>query len=77
MRRAMLWVGIVVALYAMCLVFFYSANIATIIAIRGFAPLTWEVMYLLFLRAAVISIPLAILSSLFVVFGSRTPAGPR
>lgn len=71
MRRVLLWLGVVALLYALCLVVFYSTNIATIIAIRGFEPLTWEVMYVLFLRAAVICIPLAIVSSLFVVFRAR------
>jgi len=68
MRPVLLWLGIVALLYAMCLAVFYSTNIATIILIRGYAPLTWEVMYVLFLRAAVICIPLALLSSLIVVF---------
>lgn len=53
------WLFYAVALYAPCTALFYAANILTIAAIRGFEPLTEEVLWAIFLRDALLSIPIA------------------
>ena len=71
MRSLMVWAGVAAALYPLCVIVFYLANIATIFAIRGSAPLTSDMLYVLFLRDAVVCIPIAMLSALFVFFKNR------
>jgi hypothetical protein len=71
MRRVLLWIGVVAQLYVLTVVMFYSSNIATIIAIRGYAPLTWDVMREIFIRDAIVSIPIAIACSFIVVYVAR------
>jgi hypothetical protein len=71
MTRVIRWIGFTALLYAVCVVFFFSSNIATIMAIRGPAPLTWEVMQAIFVRDALVCIPIAILGSFLVPVFSR------
>jgi hypothetical protein len=53
------WLFYTVALYAPCAALSYAANIATIIAIRGLEPLTAEVLWVIFIRDALMAIPIA------------------
>lgn len=71
MRNLMVWAGLAAALYPMCVVVFYLANIATIYALRGSELLTSDMLYTLFLRDAVVCIPIAMFSALFVFFKHR------
>jgi hypothetical protein len=73
MRGLLVWAGIAAALYPLCVIVFYLANVATIFALRGADPLTSETLFDLFLRAAVINIPIAMISALFVIFRNRFP----
>ena len=70
-RRVLLWLGIVAQLYVLTIVMFYASNIATIIALRGYSPLTWDVMRQIFVRDAIVSIPIAIVCSFIVVYVAR------
>lgn len=71
MRGLMLWAGVAAALYPLCVIVFYLANVATIFAIKGGALLTSDLLYYLFLRDAVVCIPIAMFSALFVFFKHR------
>lgn len=71
-RSLVNWIGLVARLYVLTVVVFYSSNIATILAIRGFAPLTWDVLREIFVRDAVASIPIALGCSLIVVYFARS-----
>jgi len=71
MRNLMVWAALAAALYPMCVIVFYLANIATIFALKGGVVLTSDVLYFLFLRDAVVCIPIAMFSALFVFFKHR------
>lgn len=73
MRGLLVWAGVAAALYPLCVIVFYLANVATIMALRGTEPLTSEVLLTLFLRGAVVCIPIAMFSALFVIFRNRFP----
>ena len=66
MSRLAIRVGLFVALYLFCLALFFGSNLATIVAIRGTAPLTEDVLRFLFIRDALISIPIAIGVAVFL-----------
>lgn len=63
MRKLALKVGFVLALYVGCVVLFYASNVAAILALRGPAPLTWDVLRFLFVRDALVSIPITIVAA--------------
>jgi hypothetical protein len=72
MRRALLWLGIFAQLYVLIVVVFFGSNLAAIIAIRGYAPLTWDVTRALFIRDALVSVPMAIAATFVVVRVARS-----
>jgi hypothetical protein len=53
------WLTYAAALYVPCAALFYSANVATIIAIRGLEPLTSDVLLAILIRDALMAIPIA------------------
>ena len=68
MGRVFSWLFVVAALYVLSLAAFAVANIATIAVMSGADVLTGETITALVLRAAVFAAPIALLSSLFVLF---------
>ena len=71
------WLGIAAQLYVLFTVIFFSFNVATIIVIRGWSPLTPEVLYYLFARDAVLSIGFAAMGCIFMAFFLRSLRRPR
>lgn len=71
MRRFFWWLGVAAQLYVLFVAIFYSTNIATILAIRGYAPLTWEVMRAIFVRDALMCIPITIAGLFVFAFVTR------
>jgi hypothetical protein len=71
MRRVLLWLSVIAQLYVLTVVIFFGSNIAAIIAIRGYVPLTWAVMREIFIRDAIVSIPIAIIGAFIVVAVAR------
>jgi len=68
-------IGFAVLLYPLCVFFAFASNIATIIAIRGLEPLTSEVMWAIFVRDALLCIPIAIVGTFLVPMFSRMMKG--
>jgi hypothetical protein len=64
------WLFYAGALYAPCTALFYGANVATIATISGFEPLTEEVLWAIFLRDALLAIPIAAVFA-FVLMRAR------
>ena len=71
MRRVLHGIGITAQLYVLFVLVFYGSNIATIIAIRGYAPLTWDVLQYIFVRDAIVCIPIAIVGTFVYAFFMR------
>lgn len=76
-RRVVRWLGIAAQLYVLFTVIFFSFNIATIVVIRGWAPLTPDVLYYIFARDAIMSIGLAVLGCIFMAFFMRSLPRPQ
>jgi len=75
MARVVRWIGFAALLYPLCVFFAFASNIATILAIRGLAPLTAEVMWAIFVRDALLCIPIAIVGTFLVPMFSRMMKG--
>ena len=75
MAKVIRWVGFAALLYPLCVFFAFASNIATILAIRGLAPLTSDVMWAIFVRDALLCVPIAILGAFLVPVFSRTMKG--
>ena len=71
MNKALRWIGFAALLYVFSVFFFFASNIATILAIRGYEPLTQETMTAIFVRDALMCIPIAILGTFLVPVFSR------
>jgi hypothetical protein len=67
MKDLMRWITFAAALYVPCAALFYAANVATIVAIRGLEPLTWDVLWAIFLRDALMAILIAMVFSLLLM----------
>jgi hypothetical protein len=72
MRRFWRWVGIAAQLYVLFTAIFLTFNIGTIVLIRGWEPLTPDVLYYIFARDAIMSIGLAALGCVFMAFFLRS-----
>jgi hypothetical protein len=75
MARVVRWIGFAVLLYPLCVFFAFASNIATILAIRGLEPLTAEVMSAIFVRDALLCIPIAIVATFLVPLFARMMKG--
>ena len=71
-RRMWRWIGIAAQLYVLFTVIFFMFNIGTIVLIRGWEPLTPDVLYYIFARDAIMSIGLAALGCVFMAFFLRS-----
>jgi hypothetical protein len=71
-RRVWRWVGISAQLYVIFTVIFFTFNVGTIVLIRGWEPLTADVLYYIFARDALMSIGLAVLGCVFMAFFLRS-----
>ena len=71
-RRLWRWIGIAAQLYVLFTVIFFTFNVGTIVLIRGWEPLTPDVLYYIFARDALMSIGLAALGCVFMAFFLRS-----
>ena len=62
------WTGIAAELYVAFFLIFFAFNISTIVFIRGWAPLTRDVLSYIFARDALIAVGLAALGCAFMAF---------
>jgi len=67
-RQIWRWTGIAAELYVAFFLIFFAFNISTIVFIRGWEPLTRDVLSYIFARDAVIAIGLAALGCVFMGF---------
>ena len=66
------WVGIAAQLYVAFTLIFVAFNVSTIVMIRGWEPLTPDVLYYIFARDALISVGLAALGCVFMAYFMRS-----
>ena len=66
------WIGIAAQLYVLFTVIFFTFNVATIVVIRGWSPLTPDVLYYLFARDAIMAIGFAAMGCVFMAFFTRS-----
>ncbi len=71
LMRISYWAGVTAALYVLFVIVFYVSNVVTIFLIRGSEPLTVEVLRYLFVRDAIVCIPLTMVGTVVFAFMMR------
>ena len=71
LKRISYWAGVMAALYVLFVIIFYVSNVVTIFVIRGPAPLTADVLRSLFVRDAIVCIPLTMVGTVVFAFMMR------
>ena len=66
------WIGIAAQLYVLFMAILFGSNIATIVLINGWPPLTRDVLLYIFARDAIMAIGFAVVGCFFVAFFNRS-----
>ena len=72
LRTLWRWLGIAAQLYVAFTVIFVAFNVSTIVMIRGWEPLTPDVLKYIFARDALMAVGLAALGCLFMAYFLRS-----
>ncbi len=71
LKRVLYWAGVTAQLYVLFVIVFYVANVVTIFIIRGATPLTADVLRYLFIRDAIVCIPITMVGTVVFAFMMR------
>ena len=71
------WLGIAAQLYVLFNAIFFTANVSTIIALRGFDVLSTDALFQIFARGAMICIGFTLVGCVIMAFILRSLDKPR